>query len=279
MGKGISPIIATVLLVAFVISVVAIISTFFTDLTTIQKEKIEDEGSAIMDCALAWFEIDSDIINVGPEISVAVENKGQTELSGLKIVAYNDTGAFQLDATPSTMQIGGINILRAVYSGQPILRKIKVSTTGCPGVEDSINFELDYDENPDSENCTSTGYENITDGNWLTSAQVGVGLTLSINYTKPADAKGALWVTKDDGSRGCGWTIYGENAGGTNSIAIPNSCWKAYPNKIALNLDEPGGDLYWKCYNGTGWTTLIYSCDGSGYMFEEAIYWNVISDD
>src|SRR4030042_5202919 len=110
MGKGISSLIATIIIMAFVIAVAGILSTFLTGFAKEQRAGVEAKSVVVMDCVLANFEIDKDMIDVGSTISVLVENKGQSALSGLKIVVYNSSGAFTLDASPSTMEIGDVSV-------------------------------------------------------------------------------------------------------------------------------------------------------------------------
>ena len=103
------------------------------------------------------------------------------------------------------------------------------------------------------------------------------GASCYVNYTKPVGAIGVVWKVKDSGGsvligpEGYNCDISGYNC--EYDLIIPQSCWNYDSSKLLLNPDEPGGDLYWKCYNGTEWVTLLYTNEGDGNMFEEAIWW------
>lgn len=261
--KGISPLIATIILIAFVIAVVALVSTFFTSFTSRQSAKVETLGSALMDCSLAWFEIDSDVVNVGSTVSVIVENKGQSGLTGLKIVVYNSSGAFQLDASPSTMEIGDVRMLQASYSGEPVLEKLKVTSTGCPGLEDSVDFTYIYQEDAD-ETYKPVPDNFLFDGNW--DAFNYYDGYAYCNYSKPAGSVGALWRVKDEE--------------GMVNLTVPSECWKRDYRLLMFRIfSGETDDIYWACRNSTGWETLRFvdwSETGSYTVSEEAIWWNKV---
>jgi len=265
--KGISPLIAAVILIAFVIAVVGIASTFFTGFTSEQKAKVSNTASQVMDCSLAWFEIDKDVVNVGSTVSVIVENKGQSALTGLKIVVYNESGAFELDASPSSLEIGDVRLLQASYSGEPVLDKIKVTSTGCPGVEDSLDFTYSYQEDADDPDyCIVGGFDEICDGDWSTPEWAQT-FTFHVNYTKPVDAVAAKWQIKYSGYPG------------PINITIPNSVWSYDPNVLHLQVyaDDGVPEIMFYGLNETGWEYFGIRETVSDF-YEEALWWNVIED-
>jgi len=73
-------------------------------------------------------------------ISLDIENIGQTDLSGLKIIAYNETGAYTYDASPSSIFEGSKLTISSEHPGGTIT-KIKVVSTDCPGVESVVEKE------------------------------------------------------------------------------------------------------------------------------------------
>lgn len=274
-SKGVSPLIAAVILIALVVAVVGISSTFFTGFAKEQKESVKSKSSSMLECGMAQMEIDKNLVSssVG-KVSVGIENIGMTDLTGLKIVIYNETGAFELPTSPNTLDISEIKMLYGTYYGDFIFNKISVTCTQCPGIEDSVSLTFSYQEDGYEENCTSGGYGNLTDGNWSSSEFMGVGSSCDVNYTKSAGTIGAIWQVYDSSPATCNPYVYTGNM--IRNVTIPDSCWNAHPTKLLLNMDEPGGDLFWKCYNGTEWIVILNTCDGSSHMFEEAIYWNVV---
>ncbi|UCG95466.1 MAG: hypothetical protein JSV92_00215 [archaeon] len=130
--KGISPFVATIILIAFVISMLAIISPLILDFAGSKKEEVEEKGETSVECGTGVLHIDSVALN--GYVNVTVENLGMTDLSDLKIVAYNQSGAYTYDATPSSLSVGS----KTTISSQPpsgTVTKIKV-TTHCPTVYD-----------------------------------------------------------------------------------------------------------------------------------------------
>ena len=116
------------------------------------------------------MEIDKNLVSSSMgKVSVGIENIGMIDLTGLKIVIYNETGAFELDTNPNTLGISEIKVLYGTYYGDFIFDKISVTCTQCPGIEDSIGLTLSYQEDGCEDNCTSGGYGNLTDGNWSSS--------------------------------------------------------------------------------------------------------------
>lgn len=246
--------IAAIILIAIVVGVVGIASTFFTGFTKEKSASVESKSSAMIDCSVATLEIDKNIVDMGPTVSVCVENTGWTDLSNIKLVIYNSTGAYELDPSPDSLSISEIRVLEVTYPGEPILNKLSVTTRDCPGVDDSLDFTFSYQEDADETNCTG----NICDGDWDTFMTNTV--EYSINYTKRASSIGAIWRIKQ---------------GPDLNHTIPSDCWSYDNNKLILRIYGYGGSLYTSyCYNGT-WK-IIFSAESSYY--EEAVWWNVISD-
>ena len=253
-SKGISPLIAAIILIALVVAVTGISSTFFTGFTKEQKESIKSKSSGMLDCGMAWFEIDKDLVSsyMG-KILVGVENKGSSSLSELKIVVYNSSGAFELDTSPDSMGVSEVKVLEASYSGEYILNKLKVTSAGCPGLEDSVDFTFSYQEDATETDCSNE----FCDGNW--SSYYSGCTDMYFNYTKPSNVIGALWKCSEIPS--------------PVNVTIPKDCWDYDNDKLLLYTDIYGGcgDINFFCYNGS-WK-LVY---GDGDFYEEGIYWNVV---
>jgi len=74
------------------------------------------------------------------KIFLDIENIGQTDLSGLKIIAYNETGAYTYDVSPSSISEGSkLTITSDAPDGT--ITKIKIISTDCPGVESVVEKE------------------------------------------------------------------------------------------------------------------------------------------
>jgi len=134
--KGASIFISVIVLLAIMVALLAIAGSFFVNLTESEKATVEEKGETALECGTGILHIES--VKTNGNIKVTVENLGKTELSEIKIVAYNDSGSFTYEATPSSVSIGSKVTLS---SGSPsgTLKKIKV-TTKCSSVYDEYDL-------------------------------------------------------------------------------------------------------------------------------------------
>ena len=217
---------------------------------------------------MAQMEIDKNLVSssVG-KVSVGVENIGMTDLTGLKIVIYNETGAFELDTTPDTLGTSEIKVLYGTYYGDFIFDKIKVTCTQCPGIDDEVSLTLTYQEDADEPNyCTVGGFDKICDGNW-TNFELEKTFTFYVNYTKPEGAIGAKWKVKGSGMPNT-----------LRNITIPNSVWSYDTYKLYLQIyaDNMVPELIYYGRNETGWEFFLRATETD--LYEEAVWWNVIDE-
>ncbi len=148
--KGISPLIAAVVLIAFVIAVAGIASTFFTGFTKEQKSGVESKAEDIIECSVATLELDKDIVVINKtrgDFVFAVANTGKEDLTGLKIIIYNESYAGTCDVTPSSITVGstitvaGNNCTSVPSSGR--ITKVQLTTSRCPGVKSELTNRTD----------------------------------------------------------------------------------------------------------------------------------------
>ena len=181
--KGISIFIATIILIAFVITVAALTTPFIMDLTKSKEAGVEEIGETAVECGMGALNIESLISN--GNLKVTIENLGQTDLTGLKIVAYNQTGSYTYDATPSSISVGSkLTISSDIPEGT--VTKIKV-LTNCPTVSD----EYDIGFTPTTSTTTTT----------TTTIPCGTYINFDTNL--------------DHDITGCSGTIFYINASGT----------------------------------------------------------------
>ena len=82
MKKGISPLIAAVVLIAFVIAIASLTSGTFTNLTSEWGEDVQDKGQTTLSCTQTNLEINTVRWN-GQNLSLSVHNVGSNKLTGL----------------------------------------------------------------------------------------------------------------------------------------------------------------------------------------------------
>ncbi len=115
MRKGISPLIASVLLVAFTMAVAAIIVTWITGFTQQQTTNIGTRGERQVLCSYSVLSVDRDDVNVvGAFLNATVTYSGGTEkinITGFTVrdangVTYVNITAIGADPNAINMQVG-----------------------------------------------------------------------------------------------------------------------------------------------------------------------------
>jgi len=104
MKKGISPLIATILLIAFVIAVGGILSGWLISFSKERTEEARTKGEMDIKCSYSALRItDADWNSSETKLSLIVENRGSEELSDFRmVVIYDNNTAITLKVTPST---------------------------------------------------------------------------------------------------------------------------------------------------------------------------------
>lgn len=140
MKKGISPLIAAVILLAFTIAIASLGSGFFIGFTKEQKFEAGREGKEVMECSKVIFEIDPDsVINNAPDnVSVLVNNRGDSVINDLIITTFNSTHVVNGDAVPSSIDSAVTERVRTNSTVSGGLDKISVVSENCPGMKSII---------------------------------------------------------------------------------------------------------------------------------------------
>lgn len=148
MKKGISPLIAAVILIAFVIAVAGIVSGFFTGFFKQRQGEISQKGEAMVDCGTALFDADANTFsfnstgNNKTELTVYVE--GESDIQGFNMTVYNagkDTE--QISGASGTFSPGDSARLSGTTTLTPPFTKVTVTTPSCSGVTDSIENDTE----------------------------------------------------------------------------------------------------------------------------------------
>lgn len=144
MSKGISPLLATVILIALTLSVAALLGSWFTSVTRMQTGIIEEEAKTQINCSAANLEIvDVTCSNTTQKIQVIVTNLGNN------IPLYNFSTLVTLNNTYYLNSTGGPNSTSPLNPGEQTLltyfcsntqyciggvkvSKVRVSPHNCP---------------------------------------------------------------------------------------------------------------------------------------------------
>jgi flagellin-like protein len=105
--KGISPIIASVLLLAVSLAVVGIFSGWAPELATQVTDSTENTTMQTITCNDAAIEVQS-AYHDGSELKISVRNTGTEDLSNLTFVAYNDNEQIINENTSNSLVRGAV---------------------------------------------------------------------------------------------------------------------------------------------------------------------------
>jgi flagellin-like protein len=143
--KGISPLIAAVILIASVVAVAGIVSNFLTSFTKGRQGEIEEKGESAIDCSVAYFEIDPDTVNFDPgsnTTTLTIEVKGESELKDFKMTLYDSNKiSNQVTGKNGTFNPGDVVLLNGTVDRSVLnlpLTRIRVSSRSCSAISDSV---------------------------------------------------------------------------------------------------------------------------------------------
>lgn len=131
--KGVSPLIAAVLVIAFTLAVAVVIGSWLTQMAKTQTETVESSMGAQVNCTKARLEI-IDVACVDNDLTIAIANLGPVELSNPSFYARLTNGTSATWSTDDTISPGGqlINRTSPGWDGG-ILDYVSV-TALCAGI-------------------------------------------------------------------------------------------------------------------------------------------------
>ncbi|MBI4014678.1 MAG: hypothetical protein HY365_01855 [Candidatus Aenigmarchaeota archaeon] len=146
--KGISPLLASILLIAITVAVASMASGWFTSTIRASTASTTNRTTTALDCSGASIAIDNLFITgttgFGSAAKAIVRNNGQVDgLTILSAQLYNTTGA---NFTASSMPITSVNagtiitlsIPQTNFSACPASFSRLVVTTNCGGISDTF---------------------------------------------------------------------------------------------------------------------------------------------
>ena len=156
MKKGLSPLLATVMLIALTLSVVGLIGSWFVSMSRSQMEEIEEGGEKQIECTNALLDIVSVICsNNTEELKIGVNNIGQINLYDFStFVEVNNTFYQNSTGGPNSTNVlgpGEQSILiyhcdNSLYcAGGATVGKVRISPGNCPQVYVEKNIGVTCD--------------------------------------------------------------------------------------------------------------------------------------
>lgn len=136
MKKGISPLIASVLLIAFVMATAGIVSNWFVTFSKQQSEETVERGEEEIECSYSSIDIRNVKYNeTNKKIRFEVKNSGSIDLTDIKIQAIykNDTTSDSLKPGDwnKTLNVGEIKIYSDTGHIDSNIRKVSIYSEDC----------------------------------------------------------------------------------------------------------------------------------------------------
>lgn len=106
--KGVSPLIATVLLISFTMAIAIILSNWVLDYSKQQTGALNERGSKQISCSGAWLDGQDAVYNTSHKrVMLDVQNKGNVPLGNLRMVLIytNGSSAFY-EIAPANLTLG-----------------------------------------------------------------------------------------------------------------------------------------------------------------------------
>jgi flagellin-like protein len=135
--KGLSPLIAVVLLIAFTISVGVIIGAWVTSFSKSKTEELGTTGGKAVSCSGGVLDFKAD--NIG-STSIQIENKGNIDLYDFRIVVVNSTAATEYNTTnynkTNPLKPGNPGVVSNSALSASSGDTVRVVAGNCPEVND-----------------------------------------------------------------------------------------------------------------------------------------------
>ncbi len=138
--KGISPLIASVLLIAFTVSIATIILGWFSGFVKTTTENVSSSTEQTMGCSVAGISIEHIYLNVsGSNASVVVKNTGYKDFSNVSALIVSKSGATCSGSINSLKKgmVGTLSFNCASITSCDVFDRAIV-TTECGGVSDTV---------------------------------------------------------------------------------------------------------------------------------------------
>ncbi|MDY6788865.1 MAG: archaellin/type IV pilin N-terminal domain-containing protein [Candidatus Nanohaloarchaea archaeon] len=129
--KGISPLVAAVLLIAFTLAVASILTAYVTTFTEESAQQLGNQTTQVTSCAYAGISIyDAVYDTANSDITVNVANTGTKDLSEITVVAFASDGSILGRGTLSDLNTGDVSSTTISTGQQP--DRVRASSSDCP---------------------------------------------------------------------------------------------------------------------------------------------------
>lgn len=143
--KGISPLIAAVLLIVFTVAVGSLIMNWMTSYTKSTTENAGTGTQNTVDCAKQIVDV-SDIKVNSDNVTILVQNLGSKDTNVTSVVAYDDAGdSCTISSTATVLSAGELHIFGPKNCSSDNLDTTSFTarvTTTCGGVYDEQDYPM-----------------------------------------------------------------------------------------------------------------------------------------
>jgi len=134
--KGISPLIAAVLLIAFTMAVAAILTAWVTSFTQSTTEDVGNRSEQLVSCSFAGLSI-YDAILSGSDLTVSMANTGTKDLGEVSVVVFHEDGSTNQTSVPG-LESGNVDdtSIQVGTGTATDISRVRIASTECPEITD-----------------------------------------------------------------------------------------------------------------------------------------------
>lgn len=142
MQRGVSPVIATILLLLITVSIAIMYYTWVTSFTSEQISDAESIGSGKIKCSDAGITITRCTYDKGGTelVSVTIENTGAIDLNGFRVIAmYTDETSDYNDNKSLYLDVGASGMAYMTANANKTVSRVKVIPLQCRTISDTTS--------------------------------------------------------------------------------------------------------------------------------------------
>jgi len=145
--KGISPLIASVLLIAFTMTIAGLMAAWATSYVSGQTEKLTEQSETTKSCSGANFRIESDTMKTNTSVTVVLYNSGGVDFTNMNVNMFytNSTDVIiqKISNVSGALKRGDLKSFKVdnnqTAAGAP-LTKMTIIADNCPDVAKEKSF-------------------------------------------------------------------------------------------------------------------------------------------
>lgn len=135
--KGMSPLIAAVILIAIVMSIAFVISGFLSDMVRQREHEAIEGAERTMECAEINLEVRTGSINEhNDDLTFLLTNRNNFRVVGLRVATYDDDGDVEMDLEPEPSHLEPLETAEITVNetvDEP--NRIEIRNMYCPNFE------------------------------------------------------------------------------------------------------------------------------------------------